>query len=99
VAWLLYYERNFQTVIKPKVEKRVRELKVEVILRIRGEQIRISGNPVEGQEQHKVKDAGHQIQAKQDISQCWLEHAVKVCTFYILLTQLTPSSLVFPRPQ
>jgi hypothetical protein len=45
----MYYDRNFQILIKPKVEKRARELEVEVVLRIKDEEIRISGNSVEGQ--------------------------------------------------
>lgn len=89
MEWLLYYHHNFQVVIKPKVEKRVRELGVEVVLRIKGEEIRVSRNP----KNRELRMAGEE----QGMGAFRQEHAVKVCSFYPLL--ITTDSLQSAEPQ
>jgi hypothetical protein len=95
MEWSSYYHRKFQRVIKPRVEKRARELKVEVVLRFKNECVWIPENTVKDQELQMVKrDAGHCIRANQEIAPCWQDCSVKACSFDSLLNLLTPNSLV-----
>lgn len=91
MEWLLYYSRNFQ------VEKRARELKVDVVLKIKDEEVRIAGNPVEDQGLQMVKYvAGRSGGAEQSISPRRQKNAVKVCSFYSLLN---PTDSIFSSPK
>lgn len=97
MEWLTYYSRNFQVAIRPKVEKRARELKVDVVLKIKDEEIRICGDPVEDHGLQMVKHvAGSSIRAEQGIAPRRQEHSVKVCSFHSLLS---PTDPVFPSPK
>jgi hypothetical protein len=97
MEWFSYYSRNFHIGIRPKVEKRARELKVDVVLRIKDEEIRVSGNPVDDQGlQVGSEVADYFIRVEQGNAPCRQENAVKVCSFHSLRN---PTELPTPQAQ